>query len=306
MKTIGIFTMDPWTLLDDSSMKAELLYFDHLKYFIRGKEILEKFCNTLPRGKESFDKRMKELDELEKLGLISEYTLQQFEHDHSKYKDEKVIEQAWKRYELSKEFVIKEKSFKDAFVDFLERFREVGQLEARTNAVLLNKANHDEFVPIIRGNYHNNQEDSYLKKATVLSVVIRNFPHVSQDISAERLVELKSDNEASLKLYRLKNWTLDLANSKLTDKEINQKIEYLLLEYQKQLDLHKLKYSSGVIETFVTVGLEVLENIVKLNLSKAAKVFFDIQKKELTLLEAEEKLVGKEVAYIHHLNENRL
>ena len=110
MKTIGIFTLDPWTLLDESAMKAELLYFDHLKYFIRGKEILENICNSLTRGKESFDKRMKELDELGKLGLISEYTLQQFELDHAKYKDEKVIEQAWKRYELANQFTTKEAS----------------------------------------------------------------------------------------------------------------------------------------------------------------------------------------------------
>jgi len=92
METIGIFTMDPWTLLDDSSMKTELLYFDHLKFFIRGKDILEKFCNTLPKGKESFDKRMRELAELEKTGLISEYTLQQYELDLTKHKDDKVIE----------------------------------------------------------------------------------------------------------------------------------------------------------------------------------------------------------------------
>lgn len=306
MKTIGIYTMAPWTLLDDSSMKTELLYFDHLKYFIRGKETLEKFCNTLPKGKESFEKRMKELEELEKKGLISEYTIQQHELDHNKYKDDKLIEHAKKRYELSIEFKTKEKSFKDVFVDFLERFREVGQLEARTNAILLNKSCEDEFIPIIRSTYHNYQEDNFLRKATVHSVIIRNFPTISPDISTEKLAELKGDEEANLRLHRLKNWMLDLSNSKLTEKEINQKIEYLLLEYQKQLDLHKLKYDTGIVETFVTLGLEVLENIVKLNLSKAAKVFFDIQKKELTLLEAEEKLTGKEVAYLHHLKQNRL
>jgi len=306
MKTIGIFTLDPWTLLEDSSMKTELLYFDHLKYFIRGKNILEKFCKILPHGKESFDKRMLELDELEKTGLISEYTLSQFEIDYKKLKDDRLIAQAWKRNELSVQFTTRGKTFKDVFVDFLERFREVGQLEARTNAVLLNKSNEDEFIPIIRGNYLSNQEDEYLKKASVLSIIIRNFPTVSPDISIESLVDLKNDKEANLKLHRLKNWTSDLRTSKLTDKEINQKIEYLLLEYRKQLDLHKLKYNVGVIETFVTVGLEVLENIVKLNLSKAAKIFFDIHRKELNLLEAEENLVGKELAYIDHLTQNRL
>lgn len=307
MKTTGVFTIDPWTLLDDSSMKTELLYFDHLKYFIRGKDVLEKFCNSHPKWKETFDNRMKEIETLEKTGLISEYSIQQFDKDYSKYKDDRTIQLAWKRFELANEFLkTKGKDFKDVFVDFLERFREVGQLEARTNAIILNKLSEDEFIPIIRGNYHNNKEDIYLKKANVLSVIIRHFPKVAHDISTDRLVELKSDEEANIKLHRLKNWTSEITNSKLTEKEINQKVEYLLIEYKKQLELHKLKYDTGIIETFVTVGLEVLENIITLNLSKAAKVFFDIQKKELTLLEAEEKLIGKEVAYLHHLDKNHL
>lgn len=304
MKVVGIFSLDPWTLLDDSSMKRELLYFDNLKYFITGKEVLEKFCNVLPNGNVAFQKRMKELEELEKVGLISEYTKQQFDVDYNKYKDEKTIDYALKRYNLAKEFIEFKQPFKELFIEFLESFREVGDLEARTNSIILNKYNDDEFIPIVKGQYFNIQDDQNFKKANVISVILKNFPEVPHDIETERLVDLKSDNEATLKLYRLKNWALDLTNAKLTDKEINQKIEYLLAEYQHQLDLHKLKYHSGIVETVITVGLEVFENIIKMNLSKAAKIFFDIQKKELALLEAEDKLLGKEVAYIHHLSEN--
>ena len=306
MKTIGIFNVDPWTLLDKSSMKKELLYFDHLKYSFPGKDILKKFCASLPNGMNSYDARMREIEELEKFGLLSEYSSQQFENDFNRYKEDKLIELARKRYNLSIDFLASEGSFETVFIDFLERFREVGQLEARRNAILLNKFSDNEFVPIIRGNYYNNKIDEFFKKSIVLSVVVKKFPEIDDVISPEKLVELKNDDGAILKLNRLKNWTSDLKNEKLTEKEINQKIEYLLMEYKNQLDLHKIKYEMGIVETYITIGLEVLENIVKLNLSKAAKVFFDIQKKELKLLEAEAKISGKEVAYIHHLNENRL
>jgi len=299
MRTIGIFTIDPWTLLDDSSMKKELLYFDHLNYFIRGKATLEKLCNSLPKGKEAFIKRMNELEELEKAGLITEYTIEQFDRDYKSYKDETTLTQAWKRYELANGFLeANDKSFKEKFVDFLERFREVGQLEARTNAIVLNMKLQDEFVPIIKKSYKNFKEDEYLRKASVLSVIINQFPITIEELSTERLIELKSDEDASLKLCRLRNWAVEVSNTKLSEKEINQKLGYLLSEYKTQLDLHKIKYDLGVIETFVTTSLEVLENIVKLNLSKAAKVFFDLKRKELTLLEAEEKFIGKEVAYM--------
>lgn len=306
MITTGVFTLDPWTILEDSSMKTELLYFDHLKYFISGKETIEKFCKTIPNGKESFDRRMKELEELEKVGLISEYSKAQYNIDSRKHFDEKILEQTKQSFNLTRGFTTKDKEFKEVFIDFLERFREVGQYEARINAILLNKVNKDEFVPIIRGNYYNFVEDPSLKKATVLSVVINNFPRVQPDISSEKLIDLKGDEEAKIKLQRLKHWAIDMANSKLTEKEINQKIEYLLLEYQRHLDLHKIKYEMGIVETLVIVGLEVFENIVKLNLSKAAKVFFDLHKKEMALSEEEEKLIGKEVAYLHHLNKSNL
>lgn len=307
MKTIGVFTLDPWTLLDKSSMKTELLYFDHLNYFFHGKDILEKFCDGLPYGKETFQRRIKELEELETVGLISEYSIEQHDKHYSKYRDQASIDNAIERLKLSKEFNIKEKEVKSILVDFLERFREVGQLEARINSTFLNKSSsRDEYVPIIRGEYFNHSEEGHLKKTEVSSIIIKNFPIISNEISTKHLCEFKSDAEACLKLKRLKNWAVDLSKSDLNAKEINQKIEYLLEEYKMHLNLHHLKYDTGIVETFVTTGLEAIENILKLNLSKVAKLFFDIRKQELNLLEAENNLIGKEVAYIHHLHKNSL
>lgn len=303
MKTIGVFTYDPLTFIENRSIKTDLLYFDHLKYFMEGKEAIEKFCKAMPNGEKIFQMQTKEIEELEKAGLISEYTAEQFKSDFFKIKSDKAIENAIKKFELIRGFNDQETSFKKIFVDFLKRYNEVGQLEARTNAIILNSTCEDDFVPIIKGNYHDFQKDRFLKKSAIFSIIIKKFPKVTNDISIEALRELKDDKDAKLKLSRLKNWTLEFVNSNLTEKEINQKIDYLLQEYQNQLELHKIKYEIGIIETFVTVGLSILENIVKLNLGKASKVFFDIQKKEIHLLEAEEKLKGKEVAYIDHLSQ---
>jgi len=97
---------------------------------------------------------------------------------------------------------------------------------------------------------------------------------------------------------------LDFGNKleKLFWKRNRTKIDYLLQEYTAQLDLNKLKYELGYIETFVTISLEVLENVVKLNLSKAAKVLFDLSRQDISLLEAEQNLPGKELAFLHKLN----
>jgi hypothetical protein len=57
------------------------------------------------------------------------------------------------------------------------------------------------------------------------------------------------------------------------------------------------------METFITTSLEVIENIAKINFSKAAKVIFELGKQDINLLEAEQKMVGKEVAIIQKAKE---
>ena len=78
-------------------------------------------------------------------------------------------------------------------------------------------------------------------------------------------------------------------------------MEYLIAEYTHQIELHKLKYSYSQIETITLTGLEVIENLLSLKFSKAAKALFDINRQELNLLEAENKITGKEMALIYDL-----
>lgn len=227
--------------------------------------------------------------------------------DKVKYGNNQSTKCALKALEFFSEFTTKDKPFKDIFVSFLERHREIGQLMARVYSIVLNNKDQNVYTPIIRTNYYNFTTNEHFSTSTVLSILLKKFPTLTDNVELEKFFDFKNDPDTKLKLARLKDWILEISKKNYSEKEIEQKVDFLLQEYATQLEIHKLKYNLGHIETFVTASLEVLENLVKLNLSKVAKVLFDLNKQDLTLLEAEQKLPGRELAFIHKLNEkNRL
>ena len=117
------------------------------------------------------------------------------------------------------------------------------------------------------------------------------------------IIEFKTDPDTKIKLSRLRNWISEISKSNISIKEMEEKLEYLLLEYSNQMNLHKLEYHTGTIETLVTVSLSLIENISRLKLSQASKVLFDLNRTKLKLLKAENEAPGKEVAFINKLNQ---
>jgi len=306
METIGITSIDPWFTLDDDPLVKDLFYFDKLVYTIGKREILEKFCSTLPGGKEKFTNKIQEIEKLETAGLISEYTDELFEIDKKKYGDKETMLFDFLATDLSNKFSTKDKPFNEIFIDFLERFREVGQLRSRVFSTILNKKEQHAFTPIIRNNFHNFTTSKFSSGSPVLAVVLKKFPIPSKDFKIERFIDFKNDPDTKLKLSRLKNWVIELGKSNYSEKEIEQKVDYLLQEYSNQLNLYRLKHDLGFVETFITTSLEVLENLAKLKFSQVSKTIFDLNKQGLNLLEAEQKMEGRELALIHKFKENSL
>lgn len=308
METIGVIYFEPWYVLEDESIRKNLIYFDKLVYRIGSVEILEKFCLALgTKGKESFTRRMKEIEELQKAGLLVEYSEDQYLLDMKLCKDEnlfKVLELRSKAYDLSSEFKaqIENKPIDYAIAIFLTTFRDFGQLDSRANSIVLNNRHEQQFVPIMKGQYLKLSDDIMSSNMPVLSVLFKKFPSIDASTDLQRFVDFKNDPSTRLKLMRLREWALDIGKKQLSEKEIEQKYEYLLQEYTQQMNLYKLKYEVSTVETFVVTGLEILENLAKLNFSKAAKILFAIGRQELNLLEAEQKFTGRELAIIHDIN----
>jgi len=298
MKTIGVVSIDPWFVLDDTdSLFKDLIYFDELIYRFDSRDTLRELCYSIPTYADRFEKKMRNIEDLERVGLIRKYDEALIDYDKQLLKNERIMDYSRKGLELLLGFTTRDKDFSKMLKDFLETFREVGQVKSRIGAILLNSAKSDNYIPIIRNNFCDpTASDEPCSVSTVLSVALAKFPIVPDKIELNRFMEFKSDSDTQLKVKRLRDWVLDISKKNYETKEIEQKIDYLLHEYYKQFEIHELKYELGKIEVLVTTSLEVIENMVKLNFTKAAKVVFELGKQDVNLLEAEQRMMGREVA----------
>jgi predicted NACHT family NTPase len=65
----------------------------------------------------------------------------------------------------------------------------------------------------------------------------------------------------------------------------------------------KIKHNFQRVETIVSSGVGVVENILKLKWSKATKLAFSIVKTELDMLDAEATIADNDLYYIVKANE---
>ena len=143
-----------------------------------------------------------------------------------------------------------------------------------------------------------NEVDMPTKKDKVAILVFNKLPMLT-DINIEQLIDFKSDPDSKLKLAALRNWMIDISYTPYKQNEIEQKLEYLLLEYQHHMDRAKLKYNLRSAEFWFTTVPEIVNDLAHLKLGSAAKALFGFAKKELMLMEEERKAPGKELAFVY-------
>lgn len=135
-------------------------------------------------------------------------------------------------------------------------------------------------------------------KADVVRVVLNALPIPDYKTSWEQIIEYRSDPDSLGKFLALRRWMTKTAKAQLSIIEIEEELEWLLYDYQRHLELHRLKVNVGAIETILTVGAAFLENLAKVNWGEAAKLLFTFKHRKIELLEAEMKSPGSEVAYV--------
>jgi hypothetical protein len=140
-------------------------------------------------------------------------------------------------------------------------------------------------------------------KESVVQIVLKALPLPDDSVSWEQIIDFRNDPDSFGKFLAIRSWMSDVAKSNLSPIEIEQKIEWLLHEYQHHMKVHKMKVSASALETVIVSVAEFTENLVKLNFGKAAKALFAIKNKKVQLLEAELKAPGREIALISKANE---
>jgi hypothetical protein len=176
----------------------------------------------------------------------------------------------------------------------LGHFIEVGEGMSRVFGCLLRSTGVKAY-PVLSFNLRKTIRSS---PSDAIEIVFDNLPTPDSKTPWEQILEYRADPESRAKFLDLRNWINEISRQKLPPVELSEKLEYLLSQYERHMRLHKMKMNTGVIESVVVGGGELVENLLKLKLGKLAQSVFSIKQRKIALLEGELKSPGSEVAYI--------
>lgn len=132
----------------------------------------------------------------------------------------------------------------------------------------------------------------------VLEIVVNQLPVPDESVPWEHIMEFRSDPDSYSKFLALRNWMNEVARAKFTPIEVEQKLEYLMDQYWRHMQLHRMKANAGVLQTVIVSTAELIENLVKIQWGKVAKSMFAFKERQIAMLEGELTAPGSEVAFI--------
>lgn len=135
-------------------------------------------------------------------------------------------------------------------------------------------------------------------KERVVSVVLSRFPHPSSETAWPRIVDYRLDPETRGKYFRLKTWINRAAREDRTAAELVDEINELLYEYQRYMELHRIKCGTGVLRVVLTATAEIIDSLVRLRFAKAVEAVLTLTERQIALSQAELAAPGRELAYL--------
>jgi hypothetical protein len=154
---------------------------------------------------------------------------------------------------------------------------------------------HIDAIPIISGKLPKLPQQTGSKEE-VIKVAINHLPIPDESTSWEQIIDFRNDPDSGVKFRRFRHWMNEIAKSTMPPIEIEQKLEYLLDEYRKHMELHFKKTNTSTWETIiVSLGNRMFGDIVK--------GMFSVKHRQIALLEAEAKAPGREIAFISKAQE---
>jgi hypothetical protein len=167
----------------------------------------------------------------------------------------------------------------------------------RTVSVELRELYQIEAYPLLSDDRLFSRE-SQSKKTSVIQLAVKSLPIPDESVPWEQVIEYRSDPDSRSKFLALRHWMSEVARAELTPDEVEEKLEYLIDQYQKHMRLHRMKTNVSTLETIVTTGAEFLGDLVSFKWGKASEALFSLRRRRMALLEGELTAPGNEVAYI--------
>jgi hypothetical protein len=139
-------------------------------------------------------------------------------------------------------------------------------------------------------------------KEKAYTIIHNLIPTPTENTPWEKIFDFNEDVESKRTLLRLRNWINELPEI-IKQSEIEDKINYLLHEYESSLKRHKISSKLSTFKTIVNTIPTALSEVVRLRFDKAVDAFFAIAEQEVnfTKFKEVEELQGNELAYISHV-----
>ncbi len=163
-------------------------------------------------------------------------------------------------------------------------------------------AGHDNFFPVLE------QSDIYqnitgAKKTDIMQFILKQLPVPADDVSWDDFIRFKESSQVQASYYRLMDWINQISKQGLTPSEFEDRYKALYSEYSNQFKIHKIKHTLSPVEILFTGAVDFFASAVSLRFTSFASTFFKMFKQNIELAESEQKLNGRELAYIYKANE---
>ncbi len=301
-KTIGVF--DGSMLMMRLDLKQLSLFFDEF-YIIDAQRWLE--TSSFDTLEKSYLKNRSEFDWLIEKGMIK---ISDFEVNDDLVKTEiyqreiKKLNDLFKSELYEKTVNKKEKSNENHQRELAKLLHRMSTYKARIQAVLLSLKEGNEAYPVIDNLNDLSSIVGDLPKSHVVNILLKKIPMPANDTPWEQIFDFRLDEDSKEKYLRVKRWLYSTATKEIKTNEMVQEIESLIRDYEKHMELHKMKYNHGFLKTTIISTVEFVENLMKLKWSDATKQIFNLKNERINLIEAEMKAPGRQLSYFVKAKEN--
>lgn len=204
---IGFTYLDLWYFLDETDwVRSHLLFFDKILVDYGRISLLEKIISPFPNAPKLLKQKLHEIEFLEKKGLINIFDNSNFSILAEHLTDKSVTDNLklyMERYQNISN-INEEQELKRVYSKFMEDDRAGGQYGIRYKSAVLNKIeNENEYIPVIK-KFYANPINQVVKKENVLQLILKKFPVINENISVDRIINIKEDEDIKMRYYALK------------------------------------------------------------------------------------------------------
>jgi hypothetical protein len=254
MRDIGILPIKNYDVFCNINLKRELLYFEKL-VLTKSNDLkfYSEFAEKNPSIREFVLSKLSDIEYLLNRDLIvyKEYDLEKLKE--IPHPDSGVCQPC----KMLKDLIFITLG-SDKYVDSSDENDKLKKLEELETRIL---ATYMEYVEgerplIINDSVKSYKFDSFDKQTEVLEFIINKFPTPDlENISWEKIIDFRSDSETHQKYIDFKNWLTELATSQKNKREVEEAIQYKILEYTNYLKRHKFLIKYQIFSTVaVTTG----------------------------------------------------